>query len=105
MGGGEPAASDVREKLGERRERPSHETPAGSRRMRARGAPICCDAVTLAAHWLLLLAPRAAAAAVALIAVHGGFLFAGNERNHKPCSYKVKSKLWIEKHDSRHATR
>ena len=56
--------------------------------MRARGAPIRCDAVTLAAHWPPLLAPRAAAAAVALIAVHGGFLFAGSERNHKPCSEK-----------------
>ena len=45
--------------------------------MRARGAPIRCDAVTLAAHWPLLLAPLAAAAVVALIAVHRGFLFAG----------------------------
>ena len=60
--------------------------------MRARGAPIRCDAVTLAAHWPLLLPPLAAAAAVALIAVHGGFLFAGSERNHKPCSNYVAGK-------------
>ena len=66
-----------REKLGERRERPPRETPAGSGRMRARGAPIRCDAVRLVPHWPPLLAPFAAVAAVVLIAVHGGFLFAG----------------------------
>jgi len=40
-----------REKAGKRRKRTSAETPAASRRMRARVTPIRCVAARLAAYW------------------------------------------------------
>ena len=71
-----------RQKLGERKQRTSRETPARSGRMRAWGPPIRCAARLLTAYWLLPHAPVAAAAAAMLNAGHAGLLFACCRRIH-----------------------